>query len=141
MHKLDSTELERVSTNSVTEPVDPSLTKNIRIAQDGDESLKLVEDWVRQSRVPRNDDIQGSLRLAWQLYNQFSSICISDEVPCRKIDSTDGRVSFLPQIFPQSVVEELLGSIQSSSTGGHLGVAEIMEKSGKDFIGLVSRKM
>ena len=141
MSVLDSTELEEAFNNSVTDHANPSITKNIRNAQDGDESLKSVKNWVRQSRVPRNNDLQGSPRLAWQLYNQFSSLCISDGVLCRKFDPTDGGVSFLQQIVPQSLVEELLESIHSSSTGGHLGVAKVTEKIGKDFIGPVSKKM
>ena len=128
VYMLDSMELQEAPKNSVTDHANTSFTKNIRIAQDGDESLKLVKDWVRQSRVPRNNDLQGSPRLAWQLYNQFSSLCISDRVLCRKFDPTDGRVSFLQQIVPQSLVEELLRSTHSTSTGGHLGVARVTEK-------------
>ena len=128
VYMLDSTELQEVPNNSVTDHANTSFTKHIRIAQDGDESLKLVKDWVRQSRVPRNNDLQGSPRLAWRLYNQFSSLCISDGVLCRKFDPTDGRVSFLQQIVPQSLVEELLRSTHSTSTGGHLGVAKVTEK-------------
>ena len=94
MLKEASTELEEASNNSVTDHADPSFTKNIRITQDGDELLTLVKDWVQQSRVPRNNDIQGTPRLAWQLHNTFSSLCISDKVLCRKFDPTDGRVSF-----------------------------------------------
>ena len=125
---LDSTELEEASNSSVIDHANPSFTKNIRIAQDGDESLKLVKDWVRQSRVLKNNNLQGSSRLAWRFYNQFSSLCISDGVLCRKFDPTEGRVSFLQQVVPQSMVEELLESIHSSSTGGHLGVAKVTEK-------------
>ena len=125
---LDSKELQEAHNNSVTDHANTSFTRNIRIAQDGDESLKLVKDWVRQSRVPRNNDLQGTPRLAWQLYNQFRSLCISDGVLCCKFDPTDGRVSFLQQIVPQSLVEELLRSTHLNSTGGHLGVAKVTEK-------------
>ena len=128
MLKEASTELEEASNNNVTDHADPSFTKNIRIAQDGDEFLNLVKDWVRQSRVPRNNDIQGTPRLAWQLHNKFSSLCISDRVFCRKFDLSDGRVSFFRQIVTQSLVEEFLGSFHSSSTGGHSGVAKVTEK-------------
>ena len=122
---LDSTELEEASNSSVIDHANPSFTKIIRIAQDGDESLKFVKDWVRQSRVPKNNNLQGSSRLAWRFYNQFSSLCISDDVLCRKVDQTEGRVPFLQQVVPQSMVEELLESIHS---GGHLGVAKVTEK-------------
>ena len=125
---LDSTGLNEASNNSVIDHANLSFTKNIRIAQDGDESLKLVQDWVRPSRVPRNNDLQGSPRLAWNLYNQFSSLCISNGVLCRIFDPTDGGVSFLQQLVPQCLIEELLGSTHSSSTGGHLGVAKVTEK-------------
>ena len=64
---------------------------------------------------------------------EFSSLCISNGVLCRKFDPTDGRGSFLQQIVPQSLVEELLGSTHSSSTGGHLGVAKITEKIRQGF--------
>ena len=104
VYMLDSTELKEASNNSVTDHANPSFTISIRLAQDRDESLKLVKDWVRQSRVPRNNDLQGSPRLAWQLYNQFSSLCISDGALCRKFDPTYGRVSF-QLIVPQSMVE------------------------------------
>ena len=90
--------------------------------------MKLVRNWVRQSRVPRNNDLQGCPRLTWQLYNQFGSFCISDGVLCRRFVPTDGRVSLLQQIVLQSLVEELLKSTHSTSTGGHLGVAKVTEK-------------
>ena len=128
VYMLDSTELEEASNNSVIDHANPSLTRNIQIAQDGDESLKLVKNWVRQSRVPRNNDLQGSPRLAWQLYKQFRSLCFSDGVLCRKFEPTDGRVSFLQQIVPQNLVEELSRSTHSTSTGGQLDVANVTEK-------------
>ena len=128
VYMLDSAELEQASNNSVIDHANPSFTKNIRIAQDGDEPLKLVKNWVRQSRVPTNNDIQVSPRLAWQLYNQFSSLCISDGVLFRKFDPTDGGVSFLQQKIPQSLLVEQLEYIHSSSTGGHLGVVKVTEK-------------
>ena len=114
VYMLDSTELEEASNNSVTDHADPSFTKIIRIAQDGDESFKLVKDWVRQSSVPRNNELQGFPRLAWQIYSRFRSLCIWDGVLFRNFGPTDGRVSFLQQIVLQSLVEDFLESIHSS---------------------------
>ena len=46
MYMLDSTEIEEASKNSVTDHANHSLTRNNRLAQDGDESMKLVKGWV-----------------------------------------------------------------------------------------------
>ena len=89
VYMLESTELEEASNNTVTDRANPSFTKNIRIAQDGDESLKWVKDWVRQPRVPRDNDLKGSPRTDWQLRSHFSSFFISEGELCRKFDSTD----------------------------------------------------
>ena len=71
VYMLDSAELEETSNNSVTDYGDPSFTKKIRSAQDKDESLKLDKDWVRQSRVLKNNDFQGIPHLTWQLYKKL----------------------------------------------------------------------
>ena len=59
VYMLDSKELKEASKNSVTDHANHSLTRNNRTAQDGDESMKLVKDWVRHSLVHRNNDLQG----------------------------------------------------------------------------------
>ena len=60
----------------------------IRQAQADDESLKLLKEWARRSRVHRNNELQCSQRLAWQLYNQSHSLYITNNVLCRKFEPT-----------------------------------------------------
>ena len=82
-------------------------------AQGADESLKHVRHWVRQKIIPTQNDLQGLLRLAWQMYNQLGSLYIQDGILCRKFEPTNGRLAYLQQIVPQSLVTEVITSLHN----------------------------
>ena len=97
-------------------------------AQEADDSLKHVRHWVRQKITPTQNDLQGLLRLAWQMYNQLSSLYIQNGILCRKFEPTNGRLAYLQQIVPPSLVTEIITSLHNSLTAGHLGAYKTLEK-------------
>ena len=85
-------------------PVEDEPISKFAQAQEADESLKHVRHWVRQKIVPTQNDLQGLPRLAWKMYNQLSSLYIQDDILCRKFEPTNGRLAYLQQIAPPSLV-------------------------------------
>ena len=100
----------------------------LQIAQRNDEVLNLVNQWVTSGNQPSAKKLQGFPRVAWQLANQFKNLEIKDGIICRRFELPKTRDHFLQQIIPQNMVHELLSSIHSSPTGGHLGVFKTIEK-------------
>ena len=125
VHTLDSSKPEPDEDEIPDEDI---LLLNIRDAQEADESLKLVRNWVRRGRVPKNNDLQGSPLLAWKLYIQFHSLYLSNDVLCRKFEGTNGELPYLQQIVPPALVDEILSILHASPTGGHLGTAKLVGK-------------
>ena len=103
-------------------------TRKFAQAQETDESLKHVRHWVKQKIIPTQKDLQRLPRLAWQMYNQLSSLYIQNGILCRKFESTNGRLAYLQQIVPPSLVTEVITSLHNSLTAGHLGAYETLEK-------------
>ena len=97
-------------------------------AQETDESLHQVRKWIRNNRVPRSDERQGLLRLGWQMFNQLSSLHNKNNVLCRKFEPLDGSLPLLQRIVPRFMVPELLATLHSSKTAGHLGTHRVIEK-------------
>ena len=109
-------------------PVENETSSKFAQAQEADEFLKHVRHWVRQKIIPTQNDLQGLPRLAWQMYNQLSSLYIQDDILCRKFEPTNGRLAYLQQIVPQSLVTEIITSLHNSLTAGHLGAHKTLEK-------------
>ena len=87
-----------------------------------------MDRWVRQKVVPAQNYLQGLPRLAWQKYNQPGSLYIQDAILCRKFEPTDGRLAYLEQIVPPSLVNEVITSLHISVTAGYLGAYKTLEK-------------
>ena len=96
-------------------------TSKFAQAQEADESLKHLRRWVRQKIIPTQNDLQGLPRLAWQMYNHLSSLYIQNDMLCCKIEPTNGRLAYLQQIVPPSLVTEIITPLHNSLTAGHLG--------------------
>ena len=109
-------------------PVENETSSKFAQAQEADESLKHVRHWVRQKIIPTQNDLQGLPRLAWQMYNQLSSLYIQDDILCRKFEPTNGRLAYLQQIVPPSLVTEIITSLHNSVTAGHLDAYKTLEK-------------
>ena len=102
-------------------PVEDEPISKFAQAKEADESLKHVRHWVRQKIIPTQNDLQGLPRLAWQMYNQLGSLYLQDGIRCRKFEPTNGRLAYLQQIVPPSLVTEVSTSLHNSLTPGHLG--------------------
>ena len=100
----------------------------LQTAQRNDEALNLVYQWVNSGNPPSTKELKGCPRVAWQLVNQLKSLEIKDGMLCRRFELPKTGDHFFEQIIPQNMVHELLSSIHSSPTGGHLGVLKTTEK-------------
>ena len=109
-------------------PIEDEPIIKISQPQETDESLKHVRLWVRQKVISTQNDLQGLPRLAWQMYNQLSSLYLQDGILCRKFETTNGRLAYLQQIVPPSLVTEVTTSLHNSVTAGHLGAYKTLDK-------------
>ena len=62
------------------------------------------------------------------MYNQLGSLYIQDGILCRKFERTDGRLAYLQQIVPPSMVTEVITSLHNSVAAGQLGSYKTLEK-------------
>ena len=69
-------------------------------AQQADESLRQVREWIRKGYTPRHNELQGLPRLGWQMYNQLTSLYLHEDVLCRKFEPLDGSEPYLQEIIP-----------------------------------------
>ena len=109
-------------------PVENKTKSNFAQTQEADESLKDVRHWVRHKIIPIQNDLQGTSRLVWQLYNQLGSLYIQDGILCRKFEPTNGSLAYLQQIVPPSLVTEVITSLHSSVITGHLDAYRTLER-------------
>ena len=123
LHILPDPEIHHRDISVENEP-----TSKFAQAQEDDESLKHVRLWVRQKIIPTQNDLQGLPRLAWQMYNQLSSLYTQNGILCRKFEPTRGRSAYLQQIVAASLVTEIITSLHNSLTAGHLGASKTLKK-------------
>ena len=96
-------------------------------AQRADPALKNLFQWLTRGTPPSTHELQRLPRATWQLVNEFRSLKIINDVLCREFIHK-GRPSYFQQLIPASLVPQVLNSIHSSTTGGHLGIFKIVEK-------------
>ena len=89
--------------------------------------MKNLLQWVIRGTPPSTHELQGLPRATWQLVNEFRSLKTINDVLCREF-THKGRPSYFQQLIPASLVPQVLNSIHSSSTGGHLGIFKTVEK-------------
>ena len=109
-------------------PVENETSSKFAQAQEADESLKHVRHWVRQKIFPTQKDLQGLPRLARQMYNQLGSLYNQDGILFRKFEPTNGRLAYLQQIVPPSLVTEINTSLHNSLTAAHFGAYKTLKK-------------
>ena len=97
-------------------------------AQQADERLRHVREWIRKRYTPRHNELQGLHRLGWQLYNQLASLYLHEDVLCQKIEPHDGSEPYLQQIIRPALVSEIITSLHDSATVGHLGTYMTIKK-------------
>ena len=96
-------------------------------AQGADPALKNPFQWVTRGTPPSTHELQGLPRATWQLVNEFRSLKIINDILCREF-VYKRRPSYFQQLIPASLVSQVLNSIHSSTTGGHLGIFKSVEK-------------
>ena len=96
-------------------------------AQGADPALKNLFQWVTRAAPPSTHELQGLKRATWHLVKEFQSLKIINGVLCREFFHKR-RPSYFQQLIPASLVTQVLNSIHSSTTGGHLGIFKTVEK-------------
>ena len=96
-------------------------------AQRADLALKNLFQWVTRGTPPSTHELQGLPRATRQLVNEFRSLKIINDVLCREFVHKR-RPLYFQQIILASLVTQVLNSIHSSTTGGHLGIFKTVEK-------------
>ena len=114
-------------------PVENETNSKFAQAQEADESLRHVRRWVRQKITPAQNHLQGLPRLAWQMHNQLGSLYIRGGILCRKFEPTNGRLAYLQQIVPPTLVTGIITSLHNSVTAGHLGAYKTLGKISQRF--------
>ena len=90
-------------------------------AQRADPALKNLFQWVTRGTPPSTHELQGLSRATWQLVNGIRKLKIINDVLCREFVH-EKRPSYFQQLIPASLVPQVLNSIHSLTTGGHLGI-------------------
>ena len=109
-------------------PVENEPISKFAEAQKANDSLKHVLCWVRQQKIPTQNDLQGLSRLSWQKYNQLGGLFIHDGILCRNFVPTEGRLAYLQQIVSPSLVTEVCTLLHNSVIAGDLGASETLER-------------
>ena len=97
-----------------TPTISETLT-SLASAQRADPALKNLFQWVTRGTPPSTHELQGLPRATWQLVNDFRILKIINDVLCREFIHK-GRLSYLQQLIPASLVPQVLNSIHSSTT-------------------------
>ena len=108
-------------------PNDSGMLTSLALAQPSDPSVKNNFQWVTSSTPLSTHDLQGLPRATWHMVNEFHSRKIINDIPCREFVNKR-RPPHHQQIPTASLVPQNLVSIQSASTGGHLGLIKTVEK-------------
>ena len=61
-------------------------------AQNRNEALSKLIEWIKKGKVPTSQELQGFPRLAWQLNNQLKSLQLLDGILFRKFKTADNQV-------------------------------------------------
>ena len=109
-----------------TPKISETLT-SLASAQRADPALKNLFQWVTCGTPRSTHELQGLSRATWQLVNEFRSLKIFNDVLCREFIHKV-RPLYFQQLIPASLVPQVLNSIHSSTTGGHLGIYKTVEK-------------
>ena len=62
------------------------------------------------------------------MYNQLAGLYLQEGILCGKFEPTNGRLAYLQQIVPTSLVTEVITSLHNSVTAEHLGAYKTLEK-------------
>ena len=92
-------------------PVQSAQTSALDQAQNAHKLHKHVHRWVRQSFFPRHNDLQGLLRLGWQICVQSCTLHTKVCVLCGKSAPTGGHKTCTQQLVPTSWVPEIVSPI------------------------------
>ena len=96
-------------------------------AQRNDPSLKHLLHWITRGTASSSQELQGLTRTTWKLAQEFRTLEVVNDILCREFIHKGGS-SHYQLLIPASLVPQILKSIHSSPTGGHLGVFKTVKK-------------
>ena len=100
---------------------------SLESAQRNDAALKHLLHWITRGMPPGSQDLHGLPRTTWRLAHDFRSLKVVNDVLCREFVHKGGSSNH-QQLVLASLVPQILKSIHSSPTGGHLGIIKTAEK-------------
>ena len=92
-----------------------------------DPALRHLLLWITRGTPPSSQILQGRAQTTWKLALEFRSLKVVNDILFREFIHKGGS-SHHQQLLPASLVPQILKSIHSSPTGGHLGIFKTVEK-------------
>ena len=96
--------------------------------------MKNILQWVTRGTPQSTHELKGLPRATWQWVNEFRSLKIISNAICREFVHK-GSPSYFQQLIPVSLAPQVLNSIHSSTTGGHIGIFKTVQKVRERFYG------
>ena len=97
-------------------------------AQEDDQILSTVLCWVKNRKLPHRSVLQGQSRDIWDLWNNFDSLKLVNDILCRSYEDSSKSQRHLQQVVPTTLRPKILETIHSSTTAVHPGVTKTLEK-------------
>ena len=116
-----------IDTDTAKAVDDSNNIPSVASAQRIDPALKYSLHWTTRGTPPSSQNLYGLPRTTWKLAHQFRSLKVINDILCREFIHKGGS-SHHQHLIPASLLPQILKSIHSSPTGGHLGIFKTVEK-------------
>ena len=108
--------------------------QDIAKAQEMDSDIGHVMQWMKSGKGrPRWSEVATLSEVTKNCWAQWDSLCLRNNVLCRKWESSDGAITRLQMVLPKALREEVLIQLHNHPTGGHFGVKKTLEKVKEKF--------
>ena len=108
--------------------VSSSATCYLRAQQEEDPDIKIALSWDIGTTRPEFRDIEGQSTMVKDLWSKFDQLVVRDNVLYVRWEDAQKTEFTLKLVVPRKSVEDILYSLHSSPTGGHLGMAKTLGK-------------
>ena len=93
---------------SAPSPLATAAANPLLKAQQADESLRRVREWIRKGYTLQQIELKGLHRLGWQMCKQLANLYPHEDVLCREIEPVNGSKSYLQQIISPALVSKFI---------------------------------
>ena len=103
-------------------------------AQEMDVDISPVIKWMKSGKGrPQWSEVSALSEVTKNCWAQWDSLCLRDNILCRKWESSDGATTRLQLLLPKGLREEVLLHLHNHPTGGHFGVKKTLERVKEKF--------